>query len=100
MYQNPVRDGMLPEEQLQAISREAHRLVDEQYAFWNEELLPALHEADVHIRCLDSVSDSERAFIQDYCKRELHPVLTPLTVSPAHPFPIGCQQGPLPGLYS
>ncbi len=80
-------DGMLPEEQLQAISREAHRLVDEQYAFWNEELLPALHEADVHIRCLDSVSDSERAFIQDYCKRELHPVLTPLTVSPAHPFP-------------
>ena len=80
-------DGMLPEEQLQAISEEAHRLVDDQYACWNEELLPALSEADVHIRSLENLSAFEQRFIRNYCYRELHPVLTPLTVNPAHPFP-------------
>ncbi|MCZ6636010.1 MAG: polyphosphate kinase 1 [bacterium] len=80
-------DGMLPEEQLLALSEETHRLVDIQYDCWNNELLPALHQADVHIRTLDSLDGQERTFIQDYCQRELHPVLTPITVNPAHPYP-------------
>ncbi len=80
-------DGMLPDEQFMVTSREAHRLVDEQYACWNEELLPALRAADVHIRSLDSLNAPERMFIRKYCQQELHPVLTPITVNPAHPFP-------------
>ncbi|MYF71963.1 MAG: RNA degradosome polyphosphate kinase, partial [Gemmatimonadetes bacterium] len=39
-------DGLLPEEQISAIAKEAHRMVDEQYACWNDELLPALRYAD------------------------------------------------------
>ena len=80
-------DGLLPQEQLEAISEEAHRLVQDQYACWNDELLSELREADVRIRSLESLSEFERKFIQDYCQQELHPVLTPLTVNPAHPFP-------------
>ena len=80
-------DGMLPEEQFMATSREAHRLVEEQYVCWNDELLPALQEADVHIRTLDTLTESENKFVLEYCHRELHPVLTPLTLNPAHPLP-------------
>jgi len=80
-------DGLLPEEQLQSISNIAHQMVKEQYACWNEELRPALRRADVYIRTLDRLNRQEKTFIEDYCRRELHPVLTPLTVNPAHPFP-------------
>ena len=80
-------DGMLPEEQLVALSEETHRLVDIQYDCWNDELLPALYQSDVHIRTLDSLNGQKRTFLQDYCQRELHPVLTPITVNPAHPYP-------------
>lgn len=80
-------DGVLPEEQLRIISEEAHRMVAEQYACWNGELRPALRKADVHMRTLDSLTQQEKAFLDGYCKTELHPVLTPLTVNPAHPLP-------------
>ncbi|MDP6037369.1 MAG: polyphosphate kinase 1, partial [Candidatus Latescibacteria bacterium] len=80
-------DGMLPEEQISAIAEEARRMVNEQYACWNEELLPALRDADVHIGAIDTLSDRENAFLDDYCHQELHPVLTPLTINPAHPLP-------------
>ena len=80
-------DGLLPDELFRRVSEEAHRMVDEQYTCWNEDLLPMLHEADVHVRVLEDLSDSERSFMDQYCERELHPVLTPITVNPAHPFP-------------
>lgn len=80
-------DGLLPEEQFQSISSTVHQMVTEQYACWNEELRPALRRADIHIRTLDRLNRQEKAFIEDYCQRELHPVLTPLTVNPAHPLP-------------
>lgn len=80
-------DGMLPEEQLEAIYAETQQMVKEQYDCWNEELLPGLREADVHLRTIDSLTDYELAFVRDYCHRELHPVVTPITVNPAHPFP-------------
>jgi polyphosphate kinase len=80
-------DGILPEEQLQTLSTAAYEMVKEQYVCWNEELQPALRRADIHIRTLDRLNRQEKTFIEDYCRRELHPVLTPLTVNPAHPFP-------------
>ena len=80
-------DGLLPEEQISAIAKEAHRMVDEQYACWNNELLPALRDADVHIRTISTLSKREKSFLDDYCHAELYPVLTPLTISPAHPLP-------------
>ena len=49
--------GMLPEEQLEAIYVETQQMVKEQYDCWNEELLPGLREADVHLRTIDSLTD-------------------------------------------
>ena len=80
-------DGLLPEEVFEAVSIETHRMVHEQYACWNEELLPALKKAEVHIRSSQDLEPAEQTFIRDYWLRELHPVLTPLTVNPAHPIP-------------
>ena len=80
-------DGLLPEEVFEAVSVETHRMVHEQYACWNEELLPALKKAEVHIRSSQDLEPAEQEFIRDYWLRELHPVLTPLTVNPAHPIP-------------
>ena len=80
-------DGMLPDEQLSTVNGETQRMVQEQYDCWNNELLPALEEADIHIRGVESLSEFELAFVKDYCHRELHPVVTPITVNPAHPFP-------------
>ena len=80
-------DGLLPEQQISAIAREAHRMVAEQYACWNDELLPALRDEDVHVRSIDTLSDSENGFLENYCHNELYPVLTPLTINPAHPLP-------------
>ena len=80
-------DGLLPEEVFETVSIETHRMVHEQYACWNEELLPALKKAEVHIRSSQDLEPAEQEFIRDYWLRELHPVLTPLTVNPAHPIP-------------
>jgi polyphosphate kinase len=80
-------DGQLPEEQIAAVNEATQRMVKEQYDCWNDELLPALRESDIHIRSVESLSDFELAFVKDYCHRELHPVVTPITVNPAHPFP-------------
>ncbi len=80
-------DGLLPDEQLVLVNEQTQQMVREHYDCWNNELLPALHEADIHIRTVESLSDFELAFVKDYCHRELHPVVTPITVNPAHPFP-------------
>ncbi|MEE2753084.1 MAG: polyphosphate kinase 1, partial [Candidatus Latescibacterota bacterium] len=80
-------DGLLPEEQLATVNEVTQRMVQEQYDCWNSELLPALREADIFIRSIESLSDFELAFVKDYCHRELHPLVTPITVNPAHPFP-------------
>ncbi len=69
------------------ISRATHKFVDEQYASWNERLRPALTEKGIRVLGIDELDDEARAFVEDYCERELDPLLTPVTVDPAHPFP-------------
>ena len=69
------------------ISRATHKFVDEQYACWNERLRPALTEKGIRVLGMDELDDEARAFVEDYCERELDPLLTPVTVDPAHPFP-------------
>lgn len=80
-------DGRSPQEVLRRISETAHGLVSEQYQTLNTHILPAL--ADEGIRLLKrSVWDTaQRAWIQAYFEREVLPVLTPMGLDPAHPFP-------------
>ncbi|MGB9071928.1 MAG: polyphosphate kinase 1 [Terriglobales bacterium] len=80
-------DGLTMVEEKELINRETHQFVEEQYACWNERLRPELAEQGIRVLGMDQLDDEVKAFVDDYCERELDPLLTPVTVDPAHPFP-------------
>ncbi|MGH8686414.1 MAG: polyphosphate kinase 1 [Burkholderiales bacterium] len=83
----PTPDGRSPIEVFEAVAREAHGLVAEQYRLLNKVLLPALAEAGVVFPRREQWTAAQRQWIRDYFFRELLPVLTPIGLDPAHPFP-------------
>jgi polyphosphate kinase len=80
-------DGMTAAQQLAAISKRARRMVDDQYACWREEIRPQLAEKGLHFHRYADVGPEARKHFEDYFEREVFPVLTPLAIDPAHPFP-------------
>ena len=69
------------------VSDAAHALVEEQYQTLNEKILPALNEHEIHLlRHLDR-NEAQRVWVKDYFEREVRPLLTPIVLDPAHPFP-------------
>lgn len=80
-------DGLLPQEALSRISERAHELVTEQYRVLNEELLPALAEADIRLLRRTEWSGKQRRWMQHMFNKYVLPVLTPIGLDPAHPFP-------------
>ena len=83
----PGPDGRGPSEVLAAVSSEAHVLVAEQYRLLNEVVLPALAREGVVFPKREQWTAAQRQWIRDYFFRELLPVLTPIGLDPAHPFP-------------
>ncbi len=87
-FQDSPSDALTPEEQLAAISvavRELQRLHDR---CLSDDVLPALAEAHVHlIQDWELLTVADRAHIARYFADQVFPVLTPLAVDPAHPFP-------------
>jgi polyphosphate kinase len=80
-------DGLKPIEARDLLARETHDFVDAQYRCWNQQLLPALAAQGVRVVLLHELSTEQQSYVVDYCERELDPLLTPVTVDPAHPFP-------------
>ena len=80
-------DGRSPADVFALVSAQAHALVGEQYRLLNEVLLPALAREGIVFPRRESWTEAQRAWIRDYCNRELLPVLTPIGLDPAHPFP-------------
>ncbi len=80
-------DGMNPSEQLTAISLRAHRMVEDQYRLWNEDLVPALEAQNVFFLHWDELTKEEKAYYTKYYETSVYPVLTPLAIDPVHPFP-------------
>lgn len=80
-------DGILPKQLLQMVSEQAHSLVEHQYRLLNETLLPKLAEEGIHFLRRAAWNDAQRQWIRDYFFRELMPILTPIGLDPAHPFP-------------
>ena len=69
------------------VSVAAHALVEEQYQALNDHILPALADHGIHLlRHLDR-NDAQRLWVKDYFEREVRPLLTPIVLDPAHPFP-------------
>lgn len=83
----PGPDGKGPREVFAAVNREAHAIVAEQYRLLNEVLLPALAGSGVVFPRREAWTPAQRQWIREYFFRELLPVLTPIGLDPAHPFP-------------
>src|ERR1700682_3751900 len=80
-------DGLTMIEERELIKELTREFVDEQYSCWNERLRPELAEQGIRVLAIDELDEAALAFVDDYCERELDPLLTPVTVDPAHPFP-------------
>src|SRR5215472_11936327 len=80
-------DGLTPVEELDRISASMHRLVREQYKCWNDELLPALAKHHIRVLAFDQLNAKSVGMAKMFYDRQVYPMLTPVTVDPAHPFP-------------
>src|SRR5688572_26203848 len=80
-------DGRSPAEVFELVSAQAHALVAEQYRLLNDVLLPAMAREGIVFPKRENWTDAQRAWVKDYFFRELLPVLTPIGLDPAHPFP-------------
>jgi len=80
-------DGMSVAEQLAAISSRAHDLVDESYRIWDETVQPKLRDIGIALVSPDEVLAEDRALLDEHFRKDIFPVLTPIVVDPAHPFP-------------
>ncbi|TAN48410.1 MAG: polyphosphate kinase 1 [Betaproteobacteria bacterium] len=80
-------DGGSPAEVFALVTAQARTLVAEQYRLLNDVLLPALAREGIVFPKRETWSEAQRAWVRDYFFRELLPVLTPIGLDPAHPFP-------------
>jgi polyphosphate kinase len=80
-------DGLPVPEQLKAIRARAVRLVDEQYELLNDVLMPQLAKNGVVFVSPETWTPAQAAWLADYFSREVEPVLSPLALDPARPFP-------------
>src|SRR6201996_2649606 len=83
----PGPDGLSVPEQLKAIRQRAARLVDEQYEVLNDVLMPELNENGVIFVEPETWTPAQAKWLKDYFTREVEPVLSPLALDPARPFP-------------
>ncbi len=86
-HNSTTADGLTMVEERELIKEATHEFVEEQYSYWNERLRPELAEQGIRVLGIDELDETAMAFVDDYCERELDPLLTPVTVDPAHPFP-------------
>jgi polyphosphate kinase len=86
-YTDAGPDGLTLLEERDLVSEELHSFIADQYQCWNDQLRPQLAEKGIRVLGLNELDDNARAFVEDYCERELDLLLTPVTIDPAHPFP-------------
>ena len=80
-------DGLTPVEQLDLLRRLSHAFADDQNAAYIGSVAPALDAAGIHVLDYHALDHAARAHLDDYFALHVFPVLTPLAVDPAHPFP-------------
>jgi len=83
----PSPDGLSPRQAYREIERVAHDLVAKQYALLNKSILPALADHGIRFIRRTQWNEAQAAWIREYFFREMMPVLTPIGLDPAHPFP-------------
>lgn len=86
-YNEATPDGATLRQSLDALKDDTQRFVADQYRCWNQDLLPAMRAANIRVLNWDEMNPDARQFATDYYQREVDPLLTPITIDPAHPFP-------------
>jgi polyphosphate kinase len=80
-------DGLTPRLAFKAIAQQVHALVARQYALLNEGILPELAQQDIRFLRRTQWNAAQNQWVKEYFFREVMPVLTPIGLDPAHPFP-------------
>ncbi len=80
-------NGKTPSETLEDVSAQAHALIEEQYALFNEVLQPELAKQGIHFYRRHTWTSEQQKWINEYFDNELMPILTPIGLDPSHPFP-------------
>ncbi|HAU14122.1 MAG TPA: RNA degradosome polyphosphate kinase, partial [Gammaproteobacteria bacterium] len=83
----PEADGMHPKDVLKLISDMCHAAIERQYHLLNDDLLPLLAQENIHFIARDSWSAAQVKWIKHYFRQQVAPVLTPIGLDLAHPFP-------------
>ena len=88
-YSKPDIAGMNPEEQLKAISEKTHELVGLQYSTYSRSLVPVLRQNGLRIIAAhEDLTEAEGAYVDQYFRENVYPVLTPMAVDSSRPFPL------------
>jgi polyphosphate kinase len=80
-------DGLTASETFRAIVRRVRQMVNQQYTAWRNDLLPALSASGIRLLELAQLDEADKGWLQEYYRTQVRPVLTPLAIDPAHPFP-------------
>lgn len=80
-------DGLGPKEQLRRIQNIVKRLVADHYNCWEKEVMPGLEKEGVIFSDYEGLTRNEKKWVEEYFEEQVFPVLTPLAIDPAHPFP-------------
>jgi len=80
-------DGMTARQTLKLVREQAHQLIARQYQLFNTDIIPALAGQGVKFLRRTQWSEAQQAWVKDFFFREVMPVLTPIGLDPAHPFP-------------
>ena len=80
-------DGLTPQQTLKLVHQQAHQLIERQYQLFNSDITPALSGQGIKFIRRTHWSGQQQAWVRDFFFREVMPVLTPIGLDPAHPFP-------------
>ncbi len=73
---------------LAAVAQAAHELIDEQYALFNHEVMPALEAEGIVVINHSQRNAAQRAWVEKFFETQVQPLLVPLSLDPSHPFPL------------
>lgn len=87
-FENADPSGLTPKEQLKKISIRTHKMVNDQYNCYSKSLVLALKKENIVFAKEKALSKEQEIFLEDYYKKNIYPVLTPMVVDQSRPFPL------------
>lgn len=80
-------DGLTPVETLTAVSKRVHELAEDQHLCFLSTIMPQLSAEGIHLVRPEEMNGAQERFLAEFFQRTLYPIVTPLAIDPAHPFP-------------